>query len=61
MKTARKIKGFEEHRKKRSRKKTGDGSVEIAYRNEQDRLRDWQTDAYRSQSGRREADVHPIN
>lgn len=61
MKPKKNIKGFEEHRKNKSRKRKSDGSVESAHRSAQDRLRDWQTDAYRSQSGRREADVPPIN
>lgn len=57
----KRIKGFEEHRKGRKRAKASDGSVEQAQRTGQEALRDWQTDAYRGQSGRREADVVPIN
>ena len=57
----KRIKGFEEHRKGRKRAKKPDGTVEQAWRRGQEAFRDWQTDAYRGQSGRREADVVPIN
>ena len=58
----REIKDFESHRRERKRrKKKTDSSVERTNRLAQDAMRDWQTDAYRSQSGRREADVVPIN
>jgi hypothetical protein len=54
----KRIKRFEEHRKKKKKKRNGgDGSVEFAFRLGQEYLRDWQTDAYRSQSGKREAEV----
>jgi hypothetical protein len=53
----KRIKGFEEHRKKRRRRKRSDGSVEQVHRLANDAYRDWQSDAYRGQSGRREADV----
>jgi hypothetical protein len=53
----KRIKGFEEHRKKKKKRNRGDGSVESAFRLGQEYLRDWQTDAYRSQSAKREADV----
>jgi hypothetical protein len=60
---SRRIKGFEEHRRRRHgsrrsrRGKGSDGSIESVHRTARQDLRDWQTDAYRSQSGRREADV----
>lgn len=57
----KRIEGFEAHRRKKKRARASDGSVEQAQRTGQEALRDWQTDAYRSQSGRREADVVPIN
>lgn len=58
---AKRIKGFEAHRKSKKRSKPSDGSVEQAQRTGREALRDWQTDAYRGQSGRREADVVPVN
>jgi hypothetical protein len=61
---AKSIKGFEAYRrgrKKRKRIKSSDGTVQQAWRTGQEAFRDWQTDAYRGQSGRREADVVPIN
>ena len=54
------IEGFEAHRR-RKRRKASDGTVQQAWRQGQQALRDWQTDAYRGQSARREADVVPIN
>lgn len=55
------IKKFEEHRKAKKLKKKSDKSIERAFRQGQDLYRDWNTDAYRSQSGKREVDVVPIN
>lgn len=57
----KRIEGFEAHRRRKKRAKASDGSVEQAQRTGQEALRDWQTDAYRGQSGRREADVVPVN
>lgn len=57
----KRIKGFEAFKKGKKKAKRSDGSVEKVHRMGQDALRDWQTDAYRGQSGRREADVVPIN
>lgn len=58
---ARRIEGFEAHRRrarKARRHRVSDGSVERVHDTASRALRDWQTDAYRGQSGRREADVH---
>ena len=56
----RRIEGFEEHRRRKRKARRPDGTVERAHRIGQEAMRDWQTDAVRSQSGRREADVVPI-
>ena len=55
----KKINAFKQWLKKNKRKKS-DGSTETLNQLAQDSLRDWQTDAYRSQSAKREADVTPI-
>jgi hypothetical protein len=49
----KRVKKFDEWKKRRRR----DGSVERVHLLAADSMRDWQTDAYRSQSARREADV----
>jgi len=49
----KRVKKFGEWKKRRRR----DGSVERVHLLAADSMRDWQTDAYRSQSARREADV----
>jgi hypothetical protein len=49
----KRVKKFGEWKKRRHR----DGSVERVHRLAADTVRDWQTDAYRSQSARRESDV----
>ena len=46
--------------KKRWRPERSDGSVEQVHQGANQAVRDWQSDAYRGQSGRREADVTPI-
>lgn len=52
------IDSFDEHRKKRQEKRRRmQKRLRQVHQLAQDALRDWQTDAYRGQSGRREADV----
>ena len=46
--------------KKRQRPEGSDGSVEAVHSLASQAMRDWQSDAYRGQSGRKEADVTPI-
>lgn len=58
---AKRIKGFEAFRRGKKKAKRSDGTVQQAYNTGQEAFRDWRTDAVRSQSARREADVVPIN
>lgn len=52
------IDSFDEHRKKRQEKRRRmQKRLRQVHQLAQDALRDWQSDAYRGQSGRREADV----
>lgn len=53
----KRIDSFEEHRRKRPRRRRRDFRFQQLHRTGQEAVRDWQTDAYRGQSGRREADV----
>lgn len=57
-----KVKTFDEHRlsKKKKKHKKSDGSVEAVHDTAQKAYSDWSTDAYRSQSARRESDVTPL-
>lgn len=51
------IDGFDEYRKRKERRRRRSFGFRQAHRAGQEAMRDWQTDAYRSQSGRREVDV----
>jgi len=52
------IDSFDEHRKKRQEKRRRmQKRLRQVHQLAQDAMRDWQSDAYRGQSGRREADV----
>ncbi len=56
----KRVKPFGEWKKRLKKRKASDGSVEQVHRDADQAVRDWQSDAYRGQSGRREADVTPI-
>jgi hypothetical protein len=59
----KRVQSFSEYRKskkKRKSKKPEDGTIQTVHRIAQDTYRDWSTDAYRSQSARREVDVIPL-
>jgi hypothetical protein len=59
----KRIESFKEYKRSRKRKRSRrpeDGTIQDVHDAAQKAYRDWSTDAYRSQSARREADVTPL-
>lgn len=57
MERMERIDSFDDYRKRRERRRRRSFGFRQTHRAAQEAMKDWQTDAYRSQSARREADV----